>query len=513
MRFPRSSGILLHPTSLPGPHGSGDFGLSAYHFIDWLLEAGQSLWQILPLGPVGLGNSPYMSLSTFAGNPLLIDLDELAARGWLSVDEISDGKNFLSGSVEYERVIPFRMEKLLCASKNFFAEAGASDKSAFETFCKENAEWLEDYALFMALNEKFRGKEFSTWDTPIARREPSAIAKAQEKLAEPIRFWKFTQWNFYRQWLALKKYANEKGVQIVGDIPIFVAYHSADVWARPELFYLDEYLRPKVVAGVPPDYFSVTGQRWGNPLYRWDVMKGNEYSWWIKRIRTILSLMDIVRIDHFRGFVGYWEIPSSEPTAEHGRWVEGPKEHFFEKVLEKLGKLPIIAEDLGFITEDVIALREKFSFPGMKILQFAFAGDTKNPFLPHNFRHNVVVYSGTHDNDTTIGWFNSATDRERTFVKKYSGVNGDEIHWTLIGLASRSVADMAVFPMQDVLGLDSSARMNFPGTPTGNWEWRFTWDQVKPEYTARLYELTALNNRCDSNRLILPEYPREKAKP
>lgn len=513
MRFPRSSGVLLHPTSLPGPHGSGDFGPAAYHFIDWLVVAGQKLWQILPVGPVGLGNSPYMSLSAFAGNPLLIDLAELGHKGWLHADELDSARNFPTGHVDFGKVIPFRTKMLRHAAKIFFADASANDKAEFESFDNQQQSWLEDYALFMALKGEHDSKEWCEWDRDIAQRKKTALEKSRKTLADEIMFWKFTQWCFSRQWTALKKYANEKGVQIVGDIPIFTAFQSSDVWAHPGLFSLDEHLRPTVVAGVPPDYFSATGQRWGNPLYNWDVMERDGYAWWIERIKSTFALVDIARIDHFRGFAAYWEIPAKQKTAVHGRWVVGPKEQLFDTVLLKLGKLPIIAEDLGLMTDDVIALRDRFSFPGMKVLQFAFAGDPKNSFLPHNYAPNFVVYTGTHDNDTSIGWYKSATERERAFVRKYIGTEGKEIHWDLIRLASQSVADMALYPMQDVLGLGTEARMNLPGKSLGNWEWRFAWDQVGPEHAARLYELTALFKRCSSERLELPAYPHGKKLP
>ena len=513
MRFPRSSGVLLHPTSLPGPHGSGDFGPAAYHFIDWLVVAGQKLWQILPLGPVGLGNSPYMSLSAFAGNPLLIDLSELEHKGWLRGDGLASMKAFPTTHVDFGKVIPFRIKLLHHAAKDFFAHASSNDKAEFESFDHQNKSWLADYALFMALKSEHDSQEWCEWDRDIAQRKPSALEKARVELNDEIKFWKFTQWCFSRQWTALKKYANEKGIQIVGDIPIFTAFQSSDVWAHPDLFSLDENLRPTIVAGVPPDYFSATGQRWGNPLYRWDVMERDGFAWWIERIKSTLALVDIVRIDHFRGFAAYWEIPAEEKTAVHGRWVDGPKEQLFDTVLLKLGKLPIIAEDLGLMTDDVIALRDRFNFPGMKVLQFAFAGDPKNPFLPHNYSPNVVVYTGTHDNDTTIGWFTSATEHEKTFVRKYIGKDGKEIHWDLIRLASQSVADMAIYPMQDVLGLGTEARMNLPGKPSGYWEWRFSWDQVAAVHAARLYEITALYKRCSSDRLELPAYPHGKKLP
>jgi 4-alpha-glucanotransferase len=513
MNFERSSGVLLHPTSLPGPFGMGDLGATSYHFIEWLAVAGQKLWQMLPLGPVGMGDSPYMCLSAFAGEPMLIDLQELADRGWLAQKELQDVPQFNQSKVHYGDVKSFRMGKLRTASEQFFAKNSKTEMDDFHSFCKKQKAWLEDYALFMSLIRKYNGAEWSTWDADLVKRTPAAMKKIRKELEGEINFWEFTQWCFFRQWFALKRYANDRSVKIVGDIPIFIAYQSADVWANQHLFHLDKNMKPIVVAGVPPDYFSVTGQRWGNPLYDWKAMHEEHYSWFIERIKTTLELVDIVRIDHFRGFAGYWEIPASEATAEKGRWVKGPGAKLFDAIEKKLGKMPIIAEDLGEITPDVIQLRDRYGFPGMRILQFAFAGDTKNNFLPHNYISNTVVYSGTHDNDTTIGWFNTATEREREFVKKYVGTDGREIHWDLIRIASQSAADMAVFPLQDVLGLGTEARMNMPGHALGNWAWRFTWDQVQSWHALKLYEISALTNRTNADKLNLPPYPAGKVQP
>jgi 4-alpha-glucanotransferase len=511
--FERSSGILLHPTSLPGPFGSGDLGATSYHFVDWLAVAGQKLWQMLPLGPVGMGDSPYMCLSAFAGEPMLIDLKELFDRGWLPKGALEQVPSFNKHKVHFGDVKSFRMEILRTAAKNFFEKDAKAEVDDFRAFCKKQKAWLEDYALFMALIQKYNGAEWSTWDPELVKRSPAAMKKVRTELEQEIGFWEFTQWCFFRQWFALKRYANERGVKIVGDIPIFIAFQSADVWANPHLFHLDKNMKPKVVAGVPPDYFSVTGQRWGNPLYDWKAMHEEHYSWFIERIKTTLELVDIVRIDHFRGFAGYWEIPATEATAVKGRWVKGPGAKLFDAIEKKLGKMPIIAEDLGEITPDVVELRDRYDFPGMRILQFAFAADTKNNFLPHNYIANTVVYSGTHDNDTTIGWFTSATEREREFVKKYVGTSGEQIHWDLMRIASQSVAVMAVFPFQDVLGLGTEARMNMPGHALGNWSWRFTWEQVQAWHALKLYELTALTNRTAADRLSLPAYPSGKAQP
>jgi 4-alpha-glucanotransferase len=511
MRFTRASGILLHPTSLPGPHGSGDFGLAAYHFIDWLVTAGQKLWQILPLGSIGPGNSPYMSTSAFAGNPLFIDLQDLANRGWLDTVDLNR-TDFPTSHVDYGVVIPFRMRLLHRASRRFF-DSRNKDHEDFDAFCAQQKAWLEDYALFMALSQHHVHKEWCDWEPALARREPAALQAARRQLTEEIQFWKFAQWGFFRQWSALKQYANEQGVKIIGDIPIFIAYHSADVWTHQQLFYLDENLRPSVVAGVPPDFFSETGQLWGNPLYRWEAHDKEGYAWWIERMRAVTQLTDIVRIDHFRGFAGYWEIPAKDTTAMNGRWLPGPGDKLFDAIKKALGRLPIIAEDLGVITPDVVALRDKFELPGMRILQFAFPGDATNNFLPHNYVHNTVVYTGTHDNDTSRGWFQFATDRERAFVQKYLKTDGREIHWDLIHAASESVADLALYPFQDILGLGAEARMNMPGKAEGYWEWRFQWTEVADWHAARLREVSAVHGRNNIKPLPLPEYPAGKALP
>lgn len=512
MHFQRSSGILLHPTSLPGAYGSGDFGADAFRFVDWLVAAGQKMWQILPLGGIGPGNSPYMSSSAFAGNVLLIDLDDLQSHGWLKAEDLTARGKFDEQRVDYSVVHHYRMEKLHIAAKRFFAGKRRSNFIAsffsdnqhhaeFDAFCAIEQPWLDDYALFMALSEKYHWQEWAHWEPGLARREKSALAKAAVELSEEIEFWRFCQWNFFRQWRKLKLYANQHGVQIIGDIPIFIAYQSAEVWARQDLFELGEDLLPTVIAGVPPDYFSETGQRWGNPLYRWSAHEKEGYAWWIQRISKTIALVDIVRIDHFRGFAGYWEIPASEQTAMNGRWMPGPGENLFNAVQAKLGTLPIIAEDLGIVTPDVVALLEKLDFPGMRILQFAFGGGDDNPYLPHNFTHNTVVYGGTHDNDTAIGWFNSASFEERASACKYLHTDGAEINWDLIRAASESIADIAIHPFQDVLGLGSEHRMNLPGKSEGYWEWRFTWAQVLPEYTQRLYEMTVLHGRCAADSL------------
>jgi 4-alpha-glucanotransferase len=495
MRFDRACGVLLHPTSLPGPHGSGDFGSAAYHFVDWLVGAGQKLWQILPLGGIGPGNSPYMSSSAFAGNALLIDLDELRRRGWLNAEELAPTPAFDSRRVNFAAVVPWRVERLRLAATRFATAHSEADAAAFAAFCDRHAGWLDDYALFMALADHEPSRLWCDWATPLARREPAALRAASIQHAEPIAFHKFCQWRFFEQWLRLKAYANQRAIQIVGDAPIFIAYQSAEVWARQELFDLDASGHAKVVAGVPPDYFSETGQRWGNPLYRWPAHAEENYAWWTERIRRTFELVDIVRIDHFRGFAQYWEIPACEPTAVRGRWRAGPGSALFKAIARELGPLPIIAEDLGLITPDVVALRKRFAFPGMRILQFAFGDDSRNIYLPHHHEQDSVVYTGTHDNDTTLGWWASASARERGHALAYLASDGTEMHWALIRAACASVADTAVIPLQDVLGLTGEHRMNLPGRGEGYWEWRFDWSQVLPEHAQRLAALCVLYGR------------------
>ncbi|MDB5896225.1 MAG: 4-alpha-glucanotransferase [Rhodoferax sp.] len=508
MRLPRTSGILLHPTSLPGPHGSGDFGPAAYHFVDWLVSAGQKLWQILPLGGIGPGNSPYMSSSAFAGNVLLIDLAELAERGWLDADALA-GADFDDARLDFGRVVPWRMAQLDRAAGRFAAQAESAealhhadhaDQADFKAFCQAQAAWLDDYALFMALTESHEGREWGDWPPALVQRQPAALAEARQALQGRVGFWQFCQWCFFRQWLRLKAYANERGVLIVGDAPIFIAYQSAEVWARQELFELDPAGKPTVIAGVPPDYFSATGQRWGNPLYRWAAHADEGYGWWIERIRRTFAMVDIVRIDHFRGFADYWEIPASQSTAMFGRWLPGPGAALFEAIETALGALPIIAEDLGLLTPEVEVLRQRFDFPGMRILHFAFGGDAGNAYLPHNYEPNTVVYTGTHDNNTTPGWWAEASEAERRHVADYLGLQGagvdHEIHWSLIRAAMSSVADTAITQLQDVLGLDGSHRMNLPGVGDGFWEWRFSWDEVLPEHASRLAHWARLYRRA-----------------
>jgi 4-alpha-glucanotransferase len=496
MRLQRSAGILLHPTSLPGPHGSGDLGPSAYHFIDWLVAAGQKLWQILPLGGIGPGNSPYMSSSAFAGNVLLVDLEALYKRGWLTAADMAPLPAFEDERIDFTAVIPWRMERLWRAAQAFWQHGTAGERNAFERFCATHASWLDDYALFMALVDAHGGTIWTDWPPALAQRDSVALRDAAARFKPQVDFWRFCQWCFFDQWLQLKAYANRHGVQIVGDAPIFIAAQSAEVWARQELFELDVDGRCSVIAGVPPDFFSATGQRWGNPLYRWSAHAADGYAWWIERVRHTFAMVDIVRIDHFRGFAAYWEIPADEPTAIHGRWVPGPGAALFDAIAAALGPLPVIAEDLGVITPDVDALRRQFDFPGMRILHFAFGDKPQNPYLPHNYEPDTVVYPGTHDNNTTIGWWTEATPKERAHVCEYLGLTPadaePEIHWIMIRTASASVADLCIVAMQDVLGLGGKDRMNLPGEMHGNWSWRFHWEQVKPEHADRLARLSTL---------------------
>lgn len=499
MRFKRAAGVLLHPTSLPSQYGIGDFGQPAYQFVDFLIESRQALWQTLPLGPTGYGDSPYQCFSAFAGNPLLISPDRLVNEGFLPATAVASVPSFPNHAVDYGPVITYKMSLMRQAFTHFRQHGTPEQETAFAQFCEEQAYWLADYALFMALKNEFMAHEggvWSTWPQDIALRQPQAIESWGQKLGDEVALHKFLQFLFFKQWLELKGYANIRGIQIIGDIPIFVAYDNADVWANPELFYLDEAGKPLVIAGVPPDYFSETGQRWGNPLYRWQRMRDQDYAWWEKRLDMSFVQADIVRIDHFRGFDAYWEIPADEPTAVVGRWVEGPGAHFFQRMQEKLGQLPLIAEDLGVITPEVEALRDAFQFPGMKILQFGFSGEKNSNFLPHNFGRNCVVYTGTHDNETTVGWYHNALEGDRDHARRYMATNGHDIAWDMIRLAYGSVANTAVIPMQDLLSLGNEARMNFPGKVGGYWRWRYRADALSDHLVYRLREITELYGRA-----------------
>ncbi len=501
MIFPRASGILLHPSSLPGRYGIGDLGHYAYRFVDYLVETGQQLWQVLPLGPTGYGDSPYQSLSTFAGNTNLISLDRLREAGWLSDTDLADTPDYPVHKVDYGWVIPFHDAKLRLAHVGFRAHGEPESKQAYAAWCSEHADWLDDYALFAALKAENDLKPWTQWpDKGEALYEPTALQEARERLASEIAFVKFGQWVFFSQWHDLRRYANERNVRIIGDIPIFVAHDSSDVWANRADYTLDADGMPELVAGVPPDYFSPTGQYWGNPLYRWDRMKADGYRWWVRRMRAVLSLVDIVRIDHFRGFEDYWEIPvNEEETAVNGRWLKGPNVGFFDALKAELGDaLPIIAEDLGDITPEVHALRNTLNLPGMKVLQFAW-DKADNDFLPHNYEsNNFIVYTGTHDNNTTLGWWHEeATDGDKQYMQAYlDRAVSERPHHELMRLGMMSAAHTFIAPFQDVLGFGADTRMNIPGKTGGMWSWRFTEDWLHQDVSRQhLIHLTRVYNR------------------
>jgi 4-alpha-glucanotransferase len=509
MSFPRSSGILLHPTSLPGPFGIGDLGPAAYAFADFLVKSGQSLWQMLPLGPTGYGDSPYACYSAFAGNTLLVSPKQLVAEGLLSSSDLPDA--LPAERVDFERAHKVKDDLLRKAYQNYQQTGDDNLRQAFESFARRSASWLDDYALFRALKDAHGGIAWNEWTPGLRSREPSALEQACAQLRPEIEAQKFYQFLFARQWFALKTYCNDRDIKLVGDIPIFVAHDSADVWTNPDQFKLNEDGSPIVVAGVPPDYFSATGQLWGNPLYNWDRMRADGFKWWIERVHATLQIVDIVRIDHFRGFAACWEIPGGDKTAERGRWVEAPGRELFTAIREALGQLPIIAEDLGVITPDVEALRDDFGFPGMRILQFAFSSDATNQDLPHNYHANVVVYTGTHDNDTTVGWFSSVAgegstrtekkvEAERRLCRQYLNTDGKEIHWDFIRAVWQTVANTAVVPLQDLLGLANEARMNLPNSTEGNWSWRFNSDLLTDELAQRLRKLTELYGRTQDHK-------------
>ncbi len=482
----RSCGVLLHPTSLPGAGGIGTLGDDARRFIDLLAGMGMSLWQVLPLAPPACGNSPYSAFSAFAGNPLLIDLEQLVREG--DLPEASCPGCFPEERVDFDAVTRFKLDALRRAAAAFFAAGRSSRMEEFWHFC-DTTSWLHDYALFMALKQRYKGKSWHRWPTEVALMTPGMYETASQELGPEIGAQKYVQWQFRRQWQGLHDYAAGHGIAVIGDLPIFVAYDSADVWRNRGIFLLDPAGKPTAVAGVPPDYFSRTGQLWGNPLYDWDALEQQGFVWWIERFRQMFSLFDCVRIDHFRGFEAAWQVPAKERTAVRGTWVKGPASHFFDVVHAALGRLPIIAEDLGVITPEVEALRDQCGYPGMKILQFAFDSGPTNPYLPHNHVKNCVVYTGTHDNDTTLGWYDSLTPDRRRSVNDYLGAREGDIVTDMLRAAFMSVADTAIIPFQDLLGLAGEARMNVPGTAEGNWSWRFSWGMVGRHLGAPLAEM------------------------
>ncbi|MEX2500835.1 MAG: 4-alpha-glucanotransferase [Trueperaceae bacterium] len=511
MSATRASGLLLHPTSLPGPHGSGDLGPDAHRWIDWLHDAGQRVWQVMPLGPTGYGDSPYQCFSAFAGNPWLISLVRLQEQGLLEADDLAGANELGSDRIDYGATIAFRARALDRAADRFEASADADQRADLDAFVRAHEAWLPDFALFMALKEEHDGAPWNDWPAPLRDRDPDAVRDAGERLVRGVRRHQLRQYWFETQWQAVRAHATERGIELLGDLPIFVAYDSADVWSHRELFHLNERGEPTVVAGVPPDYFSATGQRWGNPLYRWDRMHEQDHAWWCRRLRATLRQVDRVRIDHFRGFEAYWEIPADEPTAERGRWVPGPGQALFDALRRDLlagndGELPIVAEDLGVITPEVEALRDRNDLPGMRVLQFAFAGDANDPYLPHRYVANAVVYTGTHDNDTTVGWYRTAPEAERDHVRRYLGRSDADVPWALVRAAQASVADLAVVPLQDALGLDSEARMNVPGRPDGNWSWRFAWRDLPADLAGRLREVASLYGRLGTGGSVDTPY-------
>lgn len=495
MILPRESGILLHPSSLPGPDGIGDLGPECYRWIDFLHQSGCKLWQILPLGPTGYGDSPYQCFSAFAGNPYLISPVLLLEQNLLNRDDLLDRPDFPDDLIDFGPVIEWKITLLDRAFGRFSRSRSQKLIEAYSEFCAAQAFWLDDFALFMAIKEVQGGGSWASWPDDLRNRLPETLKTFSEQNRKLIEKHKFRQFIFFHQWAKVKQFAAEKGIKIIGDIPIFIAYDSADAWANPELFYIDKTGKPTHVAGVPPDYFSPTGQLWGNPLYKWNAHKKQDYQWWIKRFKSVLQMVDIVRLDHFRGFAAYWEVPANLPTAEIGRWVKGPGKQFLGAIQKALNVLPIIAEDLGLITPDVVELRDSFNLPGMKILQFAFAGTPEDPFLPHNYPVNCVAYTGTHDNDTTVGWYTSGTEKEKDFCRRYLSISGEHIARDLVREIWRSTAAFAITTLQDLLELGTEARMNFPGKPAGNWGWRYRASDLTPELIERLRELNYLFSR------------------
>jgi len=469
----RSSGIICHISSLPGRYGIGTLGKQAFEFVDFLIQTKQKLWQILPLGPTGYGDSPYQCFSSYAGNPLLISLSELQADGWLSMSDLDNNLQFSEQEVEYGKLFVFKIPLLRKAYQRFKLSREAIDQTKFDNFCRRNSDWLNDFALFMSLKNHFEGKAWIEWESGIRLRESDSIHYYTNELLDEINFHKFNQFIFFKQWLDIKSYANNNGIKIIGDIPIYISADSVDAWTNPDIFIMDDDRKPLEVAGVPPDYFSSTGQLWGNPIFNWEKLLETNFEWWIERIKANLKLYDIIRIDHFRGFEAYWTVPFGEETAINGRWVKAPGHELYEAIRQQLGNVEIIAEDLGVITPEVEKLRDHFGLPGMKVLQFADYLNPKDEYLPHNYPNNCVVYTGTHDNDTSVSWFQSLSDEAKKNITDYFMSENSSIHWVLIRAAWQSVANMAIAPLQDVLGLGGESRMNVPGAASGNWSWRF----------------------------------------
>lgn len=491
---------------MPGRYGIGDLGTEAYRFAHFLAESGIRIWQVLPLGPTGYGDSPYQSFSAFAGNPLLISPEMLVEEGLLAPSDL-DPPEFPDSSVDYAAVLAFKLPLLRKAFQNFQKAAGTTGWREFQEFCERQRWWLEDYALFRAVKEQFQEASWITWDEALVGRDRATLDDYRQRFSEQMEMHRFLQFEFFKQWRLLRRYCRDLGLIVMGDMPLFVAHDSADVWANQDLFHLDPAGKPIFVAGVPPDYFSATGQLWGNPVYRWKVMAANGFHWWVKRMRSTIEMVDLVRLDHFRGFEAFWRVPAEEETAINGEWRKAPGAELLEKLHQELGKLPLIAENLGWITPEVEALRTRYDLPGMAILQFAFGTDPQaSTFIPHNLARDTVIYTGTHDNDTMIGWWQSTAesdstrgqqeiDNERDLARRYLNMKGDEPQWDFIRAAFSSVAGIAIIPAQDILGLDNSARMNLPGEPSGNWKWRMRPDQLKLEHQDRLRELSWLYGR------------------
>lgn len=494
MAFARSSGVLLHPTSLPALGGIGDFGPTAYAFADFLHRSRQALWQVLPLSPIGFGYSPYSATSAFAGNPLLISVEQLAHRGWATKKDLVELVP-PTAQVDYAQVFATKLPVLYRAAAAFLAQAGTDDRRHFECFCAENAWWLEDFVLFTVLREEQGTRCWNEWPRELAARDPQALDEARKRLAQPLQAERVLQYLFYSQWHELRRYCADRQIRIIGDVAIFVNFDSADVWTHRHLFRINDQLHPEVVSGVPPDAFSATGQRWGNPLYRWDVLRSEGYQWWIQRMRWAITVCDYVRLDHFRGFEQYWEINAHEPTAVHGRWVDGPKDDLFDALRKELGDLPFIAEDLGMITHSVIEMRDRLHVPGMKVLQFAFGDPGAHVYLPHVFGRHCVVYTGTHDNDTTLGWFRTLPESIRASVLAYTGEPADGVHWGLVRAAAASQAVFSIYPLQDLLDLGGEARMNVPSQVAGNWGWRYRPEGLTPALAAKLSALVEVTDR------------------
>jgi 4-alpha-glucanotransferase len=524
MTSSRVSGLLLHPTSLPGRLGIGDLGPEAHRFLDFLQAAGQRVWQVLPLGPTGYGDSPYQCFSAMAGNPLLVSPERLIEEGWLTPDDLAPLEGLPRERADFDRLIEPRRALLARAFRRFGSNATAAHRAAFDAFCAAQAWWLDDFCLFMALKDAYAMSAWTSWPAPLRDRHADALAQSRTEHAETCGLHQFVQWLFFTQWATLRAAATARGIVLMGDMPIFVAHDSADVWAQPDQFDLASDGTPRAVAGVPPDYFSATGQLWGNPLYRWDRMKADGYRWWIRRLRMTLALVDRVRLDHFRGFIAYWQVAGDATTAMHGEWQRGPGSDLFDALTSAVGPLPIVAENLGFITPDVEALRERYALPGMAILQFAFGTDPQaSDFLPHNFSRDRVAYTGTHDNDTMVGWADGTVDdgtrtaqeiaRERRYAEAYLASNGEPLHWSAIRAVVASVADTAIIPVQDVLGLGNEARMNVPGRVSGNWRWRMRDGALTSEHAARLRELADLYGRLPAAGQTFASPARREAAP